>query len=98
MQKFQYKFLKTLCRVYDGENYVTRDELLKAWKKCPEHRVILSLGKDLYFLADYPPAQAYIPTAEGMAFVDTQRKANITLWVSVATLIVAVLTLAATLL
>lgn len=91
------KFLKVLCSLFDGENYVPESEIRKKWKCCPSHAAILSFGKDVYFeYNNEPSSPGYIPTVRGMDLISDSKRSRLTLIISIATLIVAVLTLVAT--
>lgn len=95
----QLKFLKILCRLYDGKSAVMESDIRHIWGNCPDHDSILNLGKDVYF--DYNldrVSPGYTPTPEGMNLVRERKRSNVLFFVSAVTLFVAVLTLAATLL
>ena len=99
MQKMQLKFLLTLCALYDGEKYVLETDIRKHWRKCPSHFTILRLGNGVYFDCNFEhSAMGYIPTAQGLSFVREHRHSSVLLAVGITTLVVALLTLAATLL
>lgn len=40
MKDARYKFLLTLCRLYDGENYVSEVDIRRVWKGYPNHNTI----------------------------------------------------------
>lgn len=94
----EYTFLRHLCRLYDGEHFVPEAAVRKNWKKCPSHAAILNMGKDVYFEYNYDfENPGYMPTPQGASFVSERRRSNVTLFLTVLTLFVALLTLAATL-
>lgn len=70
IQEQQYTFLKTLCDLYDGDNFVPESKIREAWPDCPSHTAILNMGVDLYF-DRYPDfrVQSYMPTAAGISMV-----------------------------
>lgn len=99
MKNDYLKFLQILCSLYDGENYVSEADIRKKWKQCPSHETILNFGKDIYFeYNSEPSAPAYIPTVQGRELVSTAKSAKNSARLNAATLIVALLTLAATIL
>lgn len=87
MQKTMIKFLKVLCSLYDGENYVPEHEIRKKWKNCPSHNTILNLGKDTYFEYNLEPSNpGYLPTIQGFTLVSDHKRSNLLLTVSLLTL------------
>ena len=94
----QYKFLKKLCTMFDGENYVLEADVRKKWKRCPSHYAILNMGKDVYFEYNLDMENpGYMPTPEGIALVQARKQTTLSIVLGVVTLAVAVLTLVATL-
>ena len=88
------KFLLVLCSLYDGEHYVLESDIRKKWKKCPSHHTILGFGRDTYFDYNFDlAAPGYIPTAQGLAFVNNSRQASVSFVINVATFVVSVLSL-----
>lgn len=67
-EDIQYQFLKTLCELYDGGDYVAESKIREVWPDCPSHYEILELGIEKYFdrNPDYQ-IHAYKPTGEGLA-------------------------------
>lgn len=67
-EDIQYQFLKTLCKLYDGGDYVPESKIREVWPDCPSHYEILDLGIEKYFdrNPDYQ-IHAYKPTGEGLA-------------------------------
>lgn len=64
----QFQFLKILCDLYDGTDYVHEDKIRELWPKCPSHYEILELGVGEYFERnpDYL-IHSYMPTGKGRA-------------------------------
>ena len=99
MRSDYLKFMQILCSLHDGKNYVSEADIRRKWKRCPSHEAILNFGKDIYF--DYnsePSAPAYIPTVQGRELVSSAISSKHSAILNVATFIVALLTLAATIL
>lgn len=99
MTKNHLKFLHVLCALYDGEHFVFESDIRKKWKKCPPQHVLMNYGKGLYF--DYnlePSAPGYIPTVKGLELVSNAKSARRSSALSIATFIISLLTLAATIL
>lgn len=93
------KFLKILCSLYDGENYVPESEIRKKWTDCPSHNVILGFGRDIYFEWNCDVSNpGYIPTVHAVALVDESKQSKRSMVLNIITLVVASLTLAATVL
>lgn len=67
-EDIQFKFLKILCDLYDGKDYVPEDKIRELWPECPSHYEILDLGVGEYFERhpDYL-IHAYMPTGKGRA-------------------------------
>lgn len=67
-EDIQFQFLKILCDLYDGTDYVHEDKIRELWPKCPSHYEILELGVGEYFERnpDYL-IHAYMPTGKGRA-------------------------------
>lgn len=67
-EDIQFQFLKILCDLYDGTDYVHEDKIRELWPACPSHYEILELGVGEYFERnpDYQ-IHAYKPTGEGRA-------------------------------
>lgn len=67
-EDIQFQFLKILCDLYDGKDYVHEDKIRELWSACPSHYEILELGVEKYFdrNPDYQ-IHAYKPTGEGRA-------------------------------
>ena len=67
-EDIQYQFLKTLCKLYDGGDYVAESKIREVWPECPSHCEILELGVEEYFYRnpDYQ-IHAYKPTGQGRA-------------------------------
>ena len=63
----QYLFLKVLCELYDGENYVPESKIREVWPECPTAKIIMQLGVGDYFRC-YPAASenSYCPKREGI--------------------------------
>ena len=76
MENIQYKFLKTLCDLFDGEHFVPETEIRAAWPECPPHNAIFNLGNDVYFEFDYNlSSPGYLPTPLGRALVEENKEA-----------------------
>ena len=86
----QYKLLSTVCKLYDGENYVTEERIRRAWPKCPSHAAILNLAGEEYLSSNSDLKNpGYIPTPACLLAVHEHQRNTLIL-------VVAVLTLAAT--
>lgn len=97
MKNSCYKFLLLLCRLYDGKHYVPETEIRRIWKDCPSHDAILNFGPDRYFIQNNDFRNpAYAPTPDAFDYIRQRRYSSATLVIGIVTLIVAVLTLAAT--
>lgn len=99
MRDAQYKLLKQVCSLFDGDNYVLEKDLKATWPACPSHNAILNLVSGSYL--DYNNDvhnPGYIPLPETITLVRERKRSTVLLIISVATLVVAILTLAATLL
>ncbi len=67
-EDIQFQFLKIICALYDGTDYVHEDKIRELWPNCPSHYEILELGVGEYFERnpDYL-IHAYMPTGKGRA-------------------------------
>ena len=69
------KFLKVLCSLYDGENYVPESEIHKHWKDCPPRNAILHLGSGVYFEWNQSvTSPGYAPLPQAFALLDSTTK------------------------
>lgn len=95
----QYKFLKTVCRLSQGIEWVTYSEVKKVWRKCPEQDVIANLAKHTYVDAEHDSktGDRYFPKPEAFSYVRQCRDSIRNLVITAATLLVAVWTFLATL-
>lgn len=94
LPKNHLKFLRILCALHDGENYVLESEIRKKWKKCPTHNSIINFGYGTYFEYNLDlDSPGYIPTAQALAYVSDRRLSSLSLLVSVITLIISAITL-----
>ena len=99
MKNDYLKFLKVLCSLYDGENYVPESKIRSEWPDCPSHNAILGFGKDIYFEWNCDVSNpGYIPTVHAISLVDESKRSKRSMILNIITLVVAVLTLAATIL
>ena len=99
MKKDYLKFLQILCSLYDGQNFVPYTAVKEKWKKCPCKDQILGFGKDVYFEYNSEPSNpGYIPTVQGYELVSNAKSSKVSSLLCVATFVVALLTLAATIL
>lgn len=97
MKDARYKFLLTLCRLYDGENYVSEVDIRRVWKGCPNHNTILNFGPEQYFTRNNDFLNpAYIPAPDAFDYIRQRRNSKATLIIGIITLAVSVLTLLAT--
>lgn len=95
----QYKFLKIVCRLSRGEQWVSYKDVKKKWRKCPPEHVLLNLANHTYVECDGGISNLkFFPNPEAFSYVRQRRDSIRNLFVTSATLLVAVWTLFTTLL
>ena len=94
----QYKFLKIVCKLSHGEKWVPYSEVKKKWRKCPSETVLLNLANHTYVDSSGGIKNlSFFPNPEAFSYVRQRKDSIRNLFVTTATLLVAVWTLLATL-
>lgn len=91
----QYKFLKKVCRMSNGVEWVSYSQLAKSWRRCPKCSVLLNLADNTYVTA-IPELDGvkFFPLPEAFSYVRQRKDSTRNLIVTVATLVIAAFTLA----
>lgn len=93
----QYKLIKILCDLCDGENYVKYSEIKKLWPDCPSINAISNICDKIYIEENLDTKDpGYFPTPAAIQLVRTSESGKKSHNVAVAALIVGLFTLAAT--
>lgn len=93
----QYKFLRIVCKLSQGKNWVTYQQVAAQWKHCPTKDVLANLANHTYVDIDWrSDAPAYFPTPEAFSYVRQCRDSVRNLVITAATLLVTVWTLLTT--
>lgn len=94
----QYEFLKRVCKLSKGENWVPYSVVRSNWKQCPEQAVLNNLAKYTYVDTNRDKGEdQYFPKPEAFSYVRQCRDSIRNLVITLATFLVAVWTLLATL-